>query len=228
MKHLQVFQLFEDHLNVEIGNSDYVKKVTDFPKDKDSSEYLYHAANFANFKSIKKQGVLSDKFSKNYDELLTAANHTFWSYFEKHKHKKMCKILYLRKKIQDNNTIEFYRFNKWIDIKVAWIDKGSGYHIIEKITLPEAAERVKDGRIKSKRFATIMQLEDHCVNCDMPVSYAALGKDAGGNLHWDLYADQGVMMTIDHILPRSLGGPDHIANYQTMCRFCNFEKGNKV
>lgn len=228
MKHLQVFQIFEENSNIEIGNSDYVKKITDFPKDTDSPEYLYISTNFANFGAIKKQGILSPYFVKNYDELLKQANDLYWKYFEKNNRKKSLKILYLRKKIQDNNTIEFYRFNRWVNINSPWIDKGSNYKIIEKITVPEAFERVKDGRIKSKRFSTILQLEDHCVSCQMPVSYAALGRDAGGNLHWDLYSEQGVMMTIDHILPRSLGGPDHISNYQTMCRFCNFEKGNKV
>ena len=33
------------------------------------------------------------------------------------------------------------------------------------------------------------------------------------------------MFTIDHIRPRSKGGPNRIWNYQVMCNVCNREKG---
>jgi len=35
------------------------------------------------------------------------------------------------------------------------------------------------------------------------------------------------MITKDHIIPRSLGGPDHPKNYQPMCDKCNAEKENE-
>jgi len=34
-------------------------------------------------------------------------------------------------------------------------------------------------------------------------------------------------LVIDHITPRSWGGPDHISNYQTLCDQCNKIKGNR-
>ena len=37
-----------------------------------------------------------------------------------------------------------------------------------------------------------------------------------------------ILMTKDHILPRSKGGIDDISNYQTMCKPCNEAKGNKL
>ena len=37
-----------------------------------------------------------------------------------------------------------------------------------------------------------------------------------------------ILMTKDHILPRSKGGIDDISNYQTMCKLCNEAKGNKL
>lgn len=47
-----------------------------------------------------------------------------------------------------------------------------------------------------------------------------------------LYAvdDNGdeILMTKDHIIPRSKGGIDDISNYQTMCKLCNEAKGNKL
>lgn len=37
-----------------------------------------------------------------------------------------------------------------------------------------------------------------------------------------------VLMTKDHIIPKSKGGADDISNYQTMCERCNEAKGNRL
>jgi len=37
----------------------------------------------------------------------------------------------------------------------------------------------------------------------------------------------GVVLHVDHIHPRSKGGPDHMDNYQTLCESCNLGKSNK-
>ncbi len=34
--------------------------------------------------------------------------------------------------------------------------------------------------------------------------------------------------TVDHIVPRSLGGDDHFENLQTLCRTCNYSKGGRL
>jgi len=47
--------------------------------------------------------------------------------------------------------------------------------------------------------------------------------------HFNLYAvttDGLVLMTKDHIIPRSRGGGDALSNYQTMCELCNALKGS--
>lgn len=50
--------------------------------------------------------------------------------------------------------------------------------------------------------------------------------------HLNLYAVDNngdeILMTKDHIIPRSKGGIDDISNYQTMCKLCNEAKGNKL
>ncbi len=38
----------------------------------------------------------------------------------------------------------------------------------------------------------------------------------------------GVILTIDHIIPRSKGGSNALSNLQTMCRDCNRDKGDKL
>lgn len=37
-----------------------------------------------------------------------------------------------------------------------------------------------------------------------------------------------VMLTQDHIIPRSIGGKSGLYNLQTMCERCNLQKGNKI
>ena len=36
------------------------------------------------------------------------------------------------------------------------------------------------------------------------------------------------MLSIDHIVPRSKGGADHVDNYQTLCRRCNSGKRDRI
>lgn len=35
-------------------------------------------------------------------------------------------------------------------------------------------------------------------------------------------------LTIDHVIPLSKGGKNHVDNYQTLCRKCNSKKGNTI
>jgi hypothetical protein len=54
-------------------------------------------------------------------------------------------------------------------------------------------------------------------------------REGSGCAHFNLYAEWNgelVLMTRDHILPRSKGGKDTIANMRTMCTTCNGHRGN--
>lgn len=49
--------------------------------------------------------------------------------------------------------------------------------------------------------------------------------------HWNMYAvkeGELVLMTQDHIIPVSKGGPDIFSNIQTMCSVCNGLKSDRV
>ena len=57
------------------------------------------------------------------------------------------------------------------------------------------------------------------------------GSTSPGVFHLNVYAVAAdgteVLMTKDHIVPKSAGGPSCPVNYQTMCCLCNVAKGSK-
>lgn len=84
---------------------------------------------------------------------------------------------------------------------------------------------------KSLRYMTFYQKGTKCVCCGKEGTHFRLDADRdGGNIdgrrHFNLYAEDGTLMTKDHILPKKFGGKDHIDNMQTMCKDCNEAKGS--
>lgn len=72
-----------------------------------------------------------------------------------------------------------------------------------------------------------------CVTCDIEGQYFAKERFTSSlTYHFNLYAINAdgaeVMLTKDHIVPKSRGGLDILSNYQTMCAPCNSAKGNKT
>jgi 5-methylcytosine-specific restriction endonuclease McrA len=71
-----------------------------------------------------------------------------------------------------------------------------------------------------------------CVKCGLEGVYFAKEKDRNAKrYHFNLYGLRNgveVMITKDHIIPKSKGGKHHLSNYQTMCYDCNHEKGDKL
>lgn len=84
----------------------------------------------------------------------------------------------------------------------------------------------------SHRYQTFFTKGLKCSCCGIEGKY--FGKEKSFNskrYHMNLYAvdenGEEVLMTKDHIVPRSKGGKNHISNYQTLCVKCNKEKGNE-
>ena len=67
-----------------------------------------------------------------------------------------------------------------------------------------------------------------CVRCNVEGIHLLASIDPGNGYHVDLYTADFVLMTIDHILPKSRGGESSLANYQPMCQHCNGRKGNAL
>lgn len=95
-------------------------------------------------------------------------------------------------------------------------------------------KRVKMG---SQRYELFKHKGTKCVKCGLEGVFFALEKDRknkeniNDRYHFNLYGFnenmKEVMLTKDHIVPRSKGGKNELGNYQTMCTKCNWDKGNK-
>ena len=79
----------------------------------------------------------------------------------------------------------------------------------------------------SLRYMTFYQKGLKCACCGKEGAYFKLcGDDTTNRRHFNLFADDGTLMTKDHIIPASKGGLNHVSNMQTMCVTCNKAKGN--
>lgn len=81
---------------------------------------------------------------------------------------------------------------------------------------------------RSLRYMTFYQKGLKCCVCGKEGTHFTLDCSDGDNSmrrHFNLRADDGTLMTKDHIIPKSKGGRDHISNMQTMCCDCNTAKG---
>lgn len=89
-------------------------------------------------------------------------------------------------------------------------------------------------KMTSQRYQLFALKGLTCVSCGLEGQYFAKERSIGSSsgYHLNLYAltdgGQEVLMTKDHILPKSRGGRDELSNYQTMCTVCNNQKGNRT
>lgn len=102
----------------------------------------------------------------------------------------------------------------------------------------EMTERDYEGhmvKMTSQRYEVFATMGLTCVECGLEGVFFALEKQVqqdSDRYHFNLYGydEEGneVMLTKDHIVPKSKGGKNFIKNYQTMCYNCNAEKADTV
>lgn len=91
-----------------------------------------------------------------------------------------------------------------------------------------------DGRTfnrNSPRMVLFQTKGTTCVTCGIQGTVFVLEThDMNFTPHLNLYAindvNEYVLMTKDHIQPRSKGGKNELANYETMCQPCNTQKSD--
>jgi hypothetical protein len=97
-------------------------------------------------------------------------------------------------------------------------------------------------KMRSHRYKCFSKSGLDCVVCGIEGSIFAIEKHSNLNkskeaqkqtwYHFNLYGlspeGEEVLMTKDHILPKSKGGKNSVDNYQTMCVHCNGAKGDTL
>lgn len=85
------------------------------------------------------------------------------------------------------------------------------------------------------RLQTFKEKGVKCAQCGIEGKLFAIeimNNDKKKRLYFDLYAvndsQQEILMTHDHIIPKSMGGAHDITNTQPMCCICNNKKGSKI
>lgn len=84
------------------------------------------------------------------------------------------------------------------------------------------------GKIQHRRLKIFHIQGTKCVACNRIGTKLLINKSPYGTVHADIFTDDDVMMTIDHIIPKSKGGTWDIDNLQIMCTECNVKKGNTI
>lgn len=107
---------------------------------------------------------------------------------------------------------------------------GEEYLLRKTDAYKHTSDMVVDGfnvRPVSLRYMLFYQKGTQCVCCGKSGTHFKLCGDPDTNRrHFNLFADDGSLLTKDHIVPKSKGGRDHVDNMQTMCEACNQNKGN--
>jgi hypothetical protein len=83
---------------------------------------------------------------------------------------------------------------------------------------------------KHRRLQVFAHKGMACVtpNCNNVGTRLVFSRDTQGGGHWDVFTDQMVLMTIDHIIAKKNGGSNELSNLQPMCCHCNTTKGHQV
>ena len=104
-----------------------------------------------------------------------------------------------------------------------WTEDGGLF--VEHVTVP----------MGSHRYQLFAERGVVCERCGLQGKFFALEKFpsvAGHRYHFNLYGydknGKEVMLTKDHVHPRSKGGPSRLENYQVLCERCNRHKADRV
>ena len=111
--------------------------------------------------------------------------------------------------------------------------------VVPHATTPQAKKAAKrdfDGDMigmGSQRYQVFKHKGTTCVCCGLEGSFFAKERhEKVKTYHFNLYGINAdgleVLMTKDHIIPKSKGGKNELENYQPMCTVCNFEKADKM
>lgn len=82
-----------------------------------------------------------------------------------------------------------------------------------------------------RRFRVFWKKGVRCRGCSLEGNAIVKTKWKDGSIHHDLYhwsKSKKILMTVDHIIPKSYGGKNDLNNLQPLCEKCNSKKGNQL
>lgn len=105
-------------------------------------------------------------------------------------------------------------------------------HLLLETPIPFKGHLIRCGSPRIRTFLKGIS----CAFCGIQATISAIERTADGlkssSYHVNLYhvREDGteVMMTSDHIHPKSKGGREDLFNRQPMCIICNLKKGSKI
>jgi hypothetical protein len=108
----------------------------------------------------------------------------------------------------------------------------NGKTLIEILPLKDLYTVYKDHH----RLTVFANKGRKCVICDREGVLLLVREDKGDELHVDLYTDDFVLMTVDHIVPKKIARQmgwtfeqiEDLLNKQPMCDPCNGKKSDKL
>ncbi|KKM93274.1 hypothetical protein LCGC14_1210110 [marine sediment metagenome] len=113
-----------------------------------------------------------------------------------------------------NEVLPFTRYNQSVERE--YICDGKAWH----------------PRMRSNRYHCFRRKGLACVICGIVgVKFLLQMCEDDRRPHFNLYAEKGgelILMTKDHVHPKSKGGGNGLSNLQTLCSPCNWAKGDKT
>lgn len=94
--------------------------------------------------------------------------------------------------------------------------------ILRTFDLHSQIVKMKDHR----RFKCFYTHGVQCTECGVSAVYCAETQKSNRSIHIDAYTADWELMSVDHIIPKSLGGSSEVINLRPMCQRCNSKRGN--
>lgn len=88
-------------------------------------------------------------------------------------------------------------------------------------------EILNESRLSPEQLVNASQLAAKKVRVMPAIRWQVFQRDGWKCVACGMSALEDTVLHIDHIVPRSLGGPDTLENFQTLCQACNLGKSNR-
>lgn len=116
--------------------------------------------------------------------------------------------------------------------RLSWLEQKTRQVILEERPFTSIEDIFRHKSRWLKRRLTIFRTKGiQCTCCGVIATRVIKGINPSGgkygSSHVNLYTNDGLLITVDHIIPLSKGGPDTLENKQPMCCICNGKKGNQ-